>query len=214
LPSPTAPPTNMSEFRQINKLASFLRKTFDMLSNPGNSDCVCWTAGGDGFCIKNVAKFTERVLPRYFRHKNYPSFVRQLGMYEFTKQGDTLPTFTHPNFQRGNRALLREIHRSRRETQRPGMTQDDYQRLLTRVKSLQQEHRAFDQVVEQLRGENHQITTRNQDLLSEIGSLRAREQQLETLLCVFSDRLHYGDPRDSTDGGSGQDEGSKSYISN
>ena len=173
-----------------------------MLS-PDNSDYVCWTSGGDGFCIKNVAKFTEQVLPKYFRHKNYPSFVRQLRLYEFTKQGDALPTFTHPNFQRGNRALLREIRRSHGDMRRSELTQDDCQHLLTKLKNLQQEHHAFDQAVELLRGENHEITALNQDLLSEVGSLRAREQQLETLLCVFSDKLKYGRTSDSTDGGSG-----------
>ena len=50
-----------------------------------NSDTIGWTAEGDSFSIKSVSKFTEDVLPIYFKHKNFASFIRQLNMYGFRK---------------------------------------------------------------------------------------------------------------------------------
>lgn len=186
----------------IQRQASFLRKTFDMLTNPANSDSVGWTAAGDGFCIHNVAEFTERVLPRYFRHGNYPSFVRQLGWYEFNKQDCALPTFTHPLFQRSNRALLRGIHR-RGETPRGNLAC-----LLTKVKNVQQEHQALQHTVGLLTGDSFLIAAHSQDLQSQLGSLRARGLQLETLMSVFSDTLQHGNHENMAESSA------KNFISN
>lgn len=47
--------------------------------------------------------FTNTVLPKYFKHSNYASFVRQLNMYGFAKVGvdPSHREFTHPRFVRG-----------------------------------------------------------------------------------------------------------------
>ncbi len=52
--------------------------------------------------------FTNSVLPKYFKHCNYASFVRQLNLYGFTKVGaDPLHReFSHPRFTRGRPELL------------------------------------------------------------------------------------------------------------
>lgn len=46
---------------------------------------VNWTENQNGFNITNVSGFTQQVLPLYFKHQNFSSFVRQLNMYGFTK---------------------------------------------------------------------------------------------------------------------------------
>lgn len=38
-----------------------------------------------GFVVHSIAELERRVLPEYFRHGKYSSFVRQLNMYGFHK---------------------------------------------------------------------------------------------------------------------------------
>lgn len=46
---------------------------------------ISWTSSGDSFNIKNISKFTDEILPQYFKHRNFSSFIRQLNMYGFRK---------------------------------------------------------------------------------------------------------------------------------
>ena len=48
-------------------------------------DVLAWTSSGDCFAIKNISKFTDEILPIYFKHRNFASFIRQLNMYGFRK---------------------------------------------------------------------------------------------------------------------------------
>lgn len=54
--------------------------------------------------MKNIKEFEENILPIYFRHKNFASFVRQLNMYDFHKvRGEQKHIFSHKLFQRHQR---------------------------------------------------------------------------------------------------------------
>ena len=91
---------------------SFLQKTFDILSNPDLDSIISWNSSGTLFLVKNVTDFCDQVLPVYFKHSNYASFVRQLNMYDFHKvrEGTWDNAFKHPLFIRGKPELLTEIH--------------------------------------------------------------------------------------------------------
>ena len=39
---------------------------------------ICWEKDGVGFVVKDVVAFTREILPKYFRHGNFSSFVRQV----------------------------------------------------------------------------------------------------------------------------------------
>ena len=94
-------------------MPNFLTKTYEIVNDAQNSDIVFWNETGDGFIVKNSNQFAENVLPQYFKHNNFSSFVRQLNMYDFHKSrnAQNWECFTHPCFRKGSKPLLAKIRR-------------------------------------------------------------------------------------------------------
>lgn len=59
----------------------FLNKTFDMVDDPATAHIVSWSRGGHSFAVWDPHAFSTNLLPRYFKHNNFSSFVRQLNTY-------------------------------------------------------------------------------------------------------------------------------------
>jgi len=59
----------------------FLRKTYEMVSDPGTDPVVSWGLSQDSFVVWDQQEFSKEVLPRYFKHSNFSSFIRQLNTY-------------------------------------------------------------------------------------------------------------------------------------
>lgn len=93
---------------------AFLEKLFDILEDDSQySDLISWQDDGVSFIIKRVNEFSEIVLPKYFKHSNIQSYIRQLNMYGFskTRHDSNHREFTHQLFRRGRRDLLPLIKR-------------------------------------------------------------------------------------------------------
>jgi len=87
---------------------------------------ACWSDDGETFVVKDPSKFEKEIIPQFFKHSKFSSFVRQLNFYSFRKikYADTIRLnpkleaetanfwrFRHENFQRGQPHLLSEIKR-------------------------------------------------------------------------------------------------------
>lgn len=59
--------------------------TCSMVDDPSTDNSIRWLAAGDGFLLVNAEVFAKDVLPLYFKHNNFATFVRQLNMYDFSK---------------------------------------------------------------------------------------------------------------------------------
>ncbi|KAI8062415.1 hypothetical protein BC940DRAFT_308971 [Gongronella butleri] len=96
-----------------------------MVQDKATDDLICWSDDGKSFFVKRHEEFAKSVLPRFFKHSNFSSFVRQLNMYGFHKvphlQHGVLHAaadseqweFTNPYFQRNQPELLLLVTRKK-----------------------------------------------------------------------------------------------------
>lgn len=59
----------------------FLTKTFEMVEDPSTDSIVSWSRARNSFVVWDSSKFSTTLLPRYFKHSNFSSFIRQLNTY-------------------------------------------------------------------------------------------------------------------------------------
>ena len=76
---------NKKIFKQEKKKKSFLSKLYDILNNTAYKEIIYWNKEGGGIIIADVNQFSSMILPKYYNHNKYSSFVRQLNLYGFHK---------------------------------------------------------------------------------------------------------------------------------
>ena len=73
------------KLKRTTKTSPFITKLHEMLEDPENGHLISWGHNSSTFIVHRPFIFSSTLLPRYFRHKNYSSFLRQLNLYNFTK---------------------------------------------------------------------------------------------------------------------------------
>nr|XP_009919223.1 PREDICTED: heat shock factor protein 1-like isoform X2 [Haliaeetus albicilla] len=119
-----------------------------------------WLRSGSSFHVFDQGQFAKEVLPKYFKHNNMASFVRQLNMYGFRKvvhieQGGLVKPekddteFQHPYFIRGQEHLLENIKRkvtsvSSIKNEDIKVRQDNVTKLLTDIQVMKGKQESMD----------------------------------------------------------------------
>lgn len=67
-----------------NAPAPFLSKTYDLVDDPSTNHVVSWSETCCSFVVWDPTEFAKDLLPMYFKHNNFSSFVRQLNTYVST----------------------------------------------------------------------------------------------------------------------------------
>lgn len=96
--------------------APFLAKTYALVDDRTTDDVVSWSDSGSTFVVWKTAEFAKDLLPKYFKHSNFSSFVRQLNTYGFRKTVPDKWEFANENFKREDKELLLNIRRRKTMT--------------------------------------------------------------------------------------------------
>ncbi|CAL5423902.1 unnamed protein product [Camellia sinensis] len=64
-----------------NVLPPFLVKTYEMVDDHSSDSVVSWSQSNKSFVVWNPPEFARDLLPIFFKHNNFSSFIRQLNTY-------------------------------------------------------------------------------------------------------------------------------------
>ncbi|CAG8558903.1 17942_t:CDS:2 [Funneliformis caledonium] len=112
----------------LDTVSVFVAKLYQLLDCDDYKEYLTWNDTGDVFVICNMDEFAQNVLPKYFKHCKFTSFVRQLNIYGFYRVSDARKSkhvrsknacvFSHSQFRRGRQDLLPNIRRKVSKTLR------------------------------------------------------------------------------------------------
>uniref|UniRef100_G3P873 HSF-type DNA-binding domain-containing protein n=1 Tax=Gasterosteus aculeatus aculeatus TaxID=481459 RepID=G3P873_GASAC len=170
---------------------AFLTKLWTLVEDPETDLLICWSPSGTSFHVFDQGRFAKEVLPKFFKHNNMASFIRQLNMYGFRKvvhieQGGLVKPerddteFQHLFFIRGEEHLLENIKRkvtavSSVRQEEVKMSTHDVNKMLNDVQQMKGKQETIDSRIVSMKHEN-------EALWREVASLRQKHVQQQKVV--------------------------------
>ncbi|KAL1568645.1 heat stress transcription factor A-8-like [Salvia divinorum] len=179
-------------------LPPFLVKCYEMVNDESTDALISWSDSNDSFIIWDESKFSSQLLPKYFKHSNFSSFVRQLNIYGFRKIDTDNWQFANEAFLKGQKHLLKNIVRrkhshnlvqnksSQQKDPEPALHPEEDKRLALwkEVESLKTDRNALTQELTNVR--LHQQTSRSKMLLlaEQLKGMEKNQQQMLSFIVM------------------------------
>uniref|UniRef100_A0AAY5F0P8 HSF-type DNA-binding domain-containing protein n=1 Tax=Electrophorus electricus TaxID=8005 RepID=A0AAY5F0P8_ELEEL len=177
-----------------SNVPAFLTKLWTLVEDSDSNEFICWSQEGNSFLVLNEQRFAKEILPKFFKHNNMASFVRQLNMYGFRKvmhidtgivkqERDGPVEFQHPYFKHGQDDLLEHIKRkvSNARPEDNKLRQEDLSRILSSVQTVHDKQENMDARLATLKRENEALWREMSDLRQK----HAQQQQAIKELVQF-----------------------------
>ncbi|KAJ0407469.1 hypothetical protein P43SY_005010 [Pythium insidiosum] len=204
-------------------LPAFLSKTYEIFSMPEFSTVCGWNASGDTIIVSQLEAFVAMVLPRFFKHRNFPSFVRQLNLYGFHKTvlDSKRLEFQHPYFKRDRPDLLHLIKRkvssnsgnnsasSSQANSRLEVHREISDQLVKEMKELRNRSDAMEKRLRELEIDNAIVRSDNAKLWKHLEAAKDKQlimqEKMKKIMWILF-QIYRGKQRIPKLGGHGQDE--------
>ncbi|XP_030092212.1 heat shock factor protein 2 isoform X5 [Serinus canaria] len=188
LPPPPQPPQQPSPPFASPGVPAFLSKLWALLGETPSNQLITWSQNGKSFLVLDEQRFAKEILPKYFKHNNMASFVRQLNMYGFRKvvhvdsgivklERDGPVEFRHAYFRQGREDLLEHIKRkvSSSRPEEYKIRQEDLSKIICSAQKLQINQTTIESQLSLLKREN-------ESLWREVSELRAKHLQQQQVI--------------------------------
>ena len=146
---------------------AFVVKLWTMVNDPQNVEFIHWMPDGKSFQVVGREQFERTVLPKYFKHSNFSSFVRQLNMYGWHKVQDVTSgamqstdenwQFQCPNFIRDREDLLDNIVRNKGSKGSDDEDEVDLHRILEEINVIKRNQLAIGDDLFRIRKDNEML---------------------------------------------------------
>ncbi|XP_057877758.1 heat shock factor protein 2 isoform X2 [Melospiza georgiana] len=187
-PPPPQPPQQPSPPFASPGVPAFLSKLWALLGETPSNQLITWSQNGKSFLVLDEQRFAKEILPKYFKHNNMASFVRQLNMYGFRKvvhvdsgivklERDGPVEFRHAYFRQGREDLLEHIKRkvSSSRPEENKIRQEDLSKIICSAQKVQIKQTTIESQLSLLKREN-------ESLWREVSELRAKHLQQQQVI--------------------------------
>ncbi|XP_071997773.1 heat shock factor protein 2 isoform X2 [Engystomops pustulosus] len=180
--------------KQNSNVPAFLSKLWTLVEDSDTNEFITWSQNGQSFLVLDEQRFAKEILPKYFKHNNMASFVRQLNMYGFRKvvhvdsgivkqERDGPVEFQHPFFIQGQDELLENIKRkvSSARPEETKVRQEDISKILSSAAKVQVKQDTIDSRLLSMKRENEALWRE----ISELRTKHAQQQQVIRKIVQF-----------------------------